>query len=198
MSYKDDPAGYERRLRAKLEPASIRANLEFAGLYLMTHQMIKQQVQDKVREFYCFGLDDDDAMTARDRNEYSRQVLSLVPKNKFKASLAWLVNSEAITHAQSDRLDAIYEYRKLLAHELARVIIDPDENTDVQLFLDAITILRTLHRFWIDVELSTGGFFPLDGSPVGDIDPDDVVPFQLIVLQQCLDAYVAGLEAAAS
>lgn len=196
VSFQDDPVGYEQRLNDKLQPGVIRGTLAFAGLYQVTHEMLKHAVLDKVREFYCFELLPDASMTDEEREQYRRRVLSLAPENKFRASLLWLVQSNAITQDQADRLDAIYAHRHSLTHELVKYIVDPDASPDVALFVDAITTLKDLHRFWIDIELSTGGFFLPDGSDVGDVDPDEVMPLSLVVLQQCMYAYLDGLASA--
>lgn len=196
VSYKDDPVGYEQRLNDKLQPGIIRGTLAFAGLYQVTYEMLKHVVLDKVREFYCLGLEPDGSMTDEEDEQYRLHVLSLAPKNKFRASLLWLVQSKAIMQDQAVRLDAIYAHRHSLTHELVKYIIDPDADPDVDLLVDAITTLKDLHRFWIDIELSTGGFFLPDGSDVGDVDNDEVMPLSLVVLQQCMDAYLDGLAAA--
>jgi hypothetical protein len=196
VSYKDDPVGYEQRLNEKLQPTIIRGTLAFAGLYLVTYEMLKHAVLDKVREFYCHDLEPDGSMTDEEHEQYQLHVLSLAPKKKFRASLIWLVKSNAITQVQADRLDAIYAHRHLLTHELVKYIIDPNADPDVDLLVDAIDTLKDLHRFWIDIELSTGGFFLPDGSDVGDVDAEEVVPLSLMVLQQCMDAYLDGLAAA--
>jgi hypothetical protein len=53
-----DPEAYRQRLEAKLRPERIRATLGFAGLYQMTHELIKTAVLDEVREFYWRGIED--------------------------------------------------------------------------------------------------------------------------------------------
>lgn len=160
VGYHDDPVGYEQRLNAKLQPDIIRSTLAFAGLYQVTHEMIKHAVVDKVRECFCLEIDLDGScsMTAKQSERYRHCVLSLAP-NRFRASLLWLVNNNAITQIQADRLDSIRTHRDDLVHELVKYVIDPDEDPDVELLVDAITTLKDLHRFWIDVELSAGGFF---------------------------------------
>ena len=195
MGYGDDPVGYEQRLRAKLKPDIIRGTLAFAGLYQITHEMIKHAVLDKVREFFCLDLNLDGtwSMAPDEQEQYRLRVLSLAP-NKFRASLLWLVNNDAITQVQADRLELIRDHRDDLVHELVKYVIDPDENPDADLLVDALNTLKDLHRFWIDVELSTGGFFLPDGSDVGDVDPEEVMPLPLMILQQCLDAYLEGVE----
>ena len=40
-----------------------------------------------------------------DEQAYAEKVLSRVLKNRFRASLLWLVDGDAITLAQADRLD---------------------------------------------------------------------------------------------
>lgn len=196
MRFIDDAVGYRRRLEEKLQPEIIRSTLAFAGLYQITHEMLQHAVLDKVRDFYCFGLEPAVSMTVAERARYARDVLSLAPKSKFRASLLWLVQSDAITQVQADRLDVIYVHRHSLTHELVKYIIDPDADPSVDLFIDAITTLKDLHRFWIDIALSGGGFFGADGSHFENVDPDEIMPLSLMVLQQCLDAYVAGLATA--
>lgn len=194
VGYHDDPVGYEQRLRAKLKPDIIRGTLAFAGLYQITHEMIKHAVLDKVREFFCLDLNLDGtwSMAPDEQEQYRLRVLSLAP-NKFRASLLWLVNNDAITQVQADRLELIRDHRDDLVHELVKYVIDPDENPNVDLLVDALNTLKDLHRFWVDVELSTGGFFLPDGSDVGDVDAEEVMPLPLIILQQCMDAYLEGV-----
>lgn len=128
MGYRDDPVGYERRLRAKLKPDIIRGTLAFAGLYQITHEMIKHAVLDKVREYYCLreNLDGSCSMTQDEEERYQLRVLSLAT-NRFGASLLWLVNSNAITQLQADRLELIRTHRDDLVHELVKYVVDPDE-----------------------------------------------------------------------
>lgn len=59
-----------------------------------------------------------------------------------------------------------------------------DTDPDDELFVDAIATLNDLLRFWIDVELSNGGFFLADGSDAGNVDAEEVMPLSLIMLQR--------------
>jgi len=44
MKFRDqDPEAYRQRLEAKLPPLRIRATLAFAGLYQVTHELIRRQ-----------------------------------------------------------------------------------------------------------------------------------------------------------
>ena len=103
--------------------------------------------------------------------------------------LLWLVDSEAITLAQADRLNAINAHRHELSHELIKYIVDPGFEPSPELFTDVLAILKAIRRFWSSVEKDVGNF-----EHFGDVDLDEVVPLSLKILQQCIDAYVAGLE----
>jgi len=184
-----DPEVYRQRLKAKLEPEQVRATLGFAGLYQMTHELIKTAVLDEVHEFYWRGFDD--GANLYDEREYAEKVLAKSPKNRFRASLLWLVEGEAITLSQADRLDEIYAHRHELSHELVKYIVDPGFEPDVELLIDALAILRAVRRFWTSIEKDIGSF-----ESFGDVDLDEVFPLSLYVLQMCIDAYVSGLTGA--
>jgi hypothetical protein len=113
----------------------------------------------------------------------------VAPKDRFRASLLWLVGSEAITLAQADRLKAINAHRHELSHELIKYNVDPGFEPSPELFTDALAILKAIRRFWSSVEKDIGSF-----EHFGDVDHDEVVPLSLMILQQCIDAHVAGLE----
>lgn len=123
-----DPEAYRQRLEAKLEPDNIRATLGFAGLYQMTHELIKVAVLGDVREFYWRGIER--GTMVYDEPRYAHDVLAKAPEDRFRASLLWLVERDAITLAQADRLDDIYTHRHDLSHELIKYIVDPDFEPD--------------------------------------------------------------------
>jgi hypothetical protein len=181
-----DPDAYRQRLEAKLRPERIRATLSFAGLYQMTHELIKTAVLDEVREFYWRGIED--GVMVYDERAYAENVLAKAPNNRFRASLLWLAEFEAITLAQVDRLEDIYAHRHDLSHELIKYVVDPNFEPDVGLFTDALLILQSVRRFWTNVEKDIGSF-----EDFGDVDLDEVTPLSLAVLQMCIDAYLAGL-----
>ena len=85
-------------------------------------------------------------------------------------------------------MEDVYSHRHDLAHELGKYLVDPDAEPDVQLFVEALEILRELARFWVEYEVDIG---LLDDHPYATVD--DVTPMQLVLLQLCIDAYVQGL-----
>jgi hypothetical protein len=190
---------YEQLLLAKLQPAVIRSTLSFAGLYQMTHEMLKQAILDRVRDFYCTGFNANGFIF--DEISYQGNVIDAarsegwIKNNKqvFAASAAWLVRMEAISTEQAKRLQDIYGHRHELTHELASFIVDPDRNLDAQMFVDAVAILRDVHRFWVSVERDIGMF-----EHLGDISLDEVTPLSLMLLQSCIDAYLEDPQAQGS
>ena len=185
MSADQDRAAKLARIEAKLKPERIRSTLAFAGLYQLTHELIKTAVLDNVKNFYLAGFDESGMLY--DEASYSRDVLSR-DKRPFRASLLWLVDSDAITLAQANRLDEIYAHRHELTHGLGDFILDPDREPNMDLFIDAVEILRDITRFWTQYEIDIGSF-----EQHGDVSVDDVAAGPLILLQMCIDAYGKGL-----
>jgi len=181
-----------KRLEAKLEPARIRSTLAFAGLFQLTHEMIKRSVLDEVKGFYGFSnaMGTPVWLLGRDgKAAYEREVLALDPKSPFRASLLWLVGSNAITSAQMNVLDRISQHRHDLTHELGKYLVDLDFEPDVDLFVEAVSILRSISRFWTQIDIDIGTF-----DEHGDIRADEATPLSLVVLQMAIDAYVQGLD----
>jgi hypothetical protein len=132
-----DPNSYKARLEAKLQPARVRATLAFAGLFQLTHEMLKSMVLDDVKNFYGYiNIGDGTWLPESGEHEYRRKVLDLVPGKPFRASLIWLQNMDAVTAEQAARLEDIYAHRHDLIHELARYLIDPDLEPDFDLFIE--------------------------------------------------------------
>ncbi|PPH96028.1 hypothetical protein C5C56_15470 [Rathayibacter sp. AY1D1] len=166
--------------------------MSFAGLYQMTHEMIKKSVIDDVKAFYGYvKLDEVGVWSNGDagKEAYRRNVLDLAPKKVFDASLLWLRAADAVTSEQMARLNDIYNYRHVLTHELVKFIIDVDFEPDIELLTDAIQILRALSRFWIQIEKDIGTF-----DTHGDVDIDSVESGPLLVLDMCIRAHIDGLD----
>src|SRR5687768_12192121 len=111
----------------KLEPENIRANLVRAGLYLAGWEMLKTEVQDKVKAFYLIGFDEN-GFTYSD--DYEKRVLAR-HKSRFLASVLWLVEAGALTEADADQLRALREYRNEVAHELPKMLVEVGHDIDV-------------------------------------------------------------------
>jgi hypothetical protein len=187
--YAADPRGYEERLLAKLQPSRVRSTLAFAGLFQLTHEMLKSMVLEDVKAFYGYTTLGGDVRWFPEGGDvlYQREVLALHP-NKFTASLLWLQQMNALTADQAVRLDDIYDHRHDLTHELAKYLVDPNLEPDFDLFIEALKTLRALSQFWNEVEAGYGTFedFP-------DLDLDEVKNGRMLLIGLCISAYGGGL-----
>lgn len=185
----DHPSQALESMTAKLQPWRIRSTLEFAALLQLTHELIKVSVLDGVKGFYGhFAYNGIDEWIGGDRATYEREVLARAPGRQFEASIDWLVERSALNPQQAERLSDIYSHRHDLTHEMAKYVIDPDFEPNGELFLEAVQILESLERFWLEIEVDIG---LLDDHPGATID--DVTPGRLLLLQLCVDAYLDGI-----
>jgi hypothetical protein len=136
---------YAARLLAKLAPESINRALIRAGCFLSACELIKAEVVDGVHEF--FASDFRDGKFICDEARYQRDVLSR-NQSKYRASCAWLVEMGALTTAQVEVLEDIYAHRKEIAHELPKLLVDPNFEVKADLLLAAVDCLRSLGVFW--------------------------------------------------
>jgi len=183
------PSDYEERLRAKLEPDQIRATLGFAGLVLIVYEMIKQAVVTDVHEFYWRGFDETGMLY--DNERYTRDVRAL-DRSPFRASAKWLVKNGAITDEQVEVLERLYLHRKDIAHELPKYLIDVEYHPDVQLFADSVRVLKSISKFWTQIEIDIGTF-----EVHGEVTVDDVQPLSTSLLGLFIEAFADGLPGAA-
>lgn len=65
-----------------------------------------------------------------------------------------------MTPEQVKALDAIYEHRHEVPHELPKLVIDPDSEVKTDLLLSAADCIRSLGVFW--------GRFTVDADPQWD------------------------------
>jgi len=171
----EDLSARQPQLEAKLQPERIRATLAFAGMYQITHGLIQRAVLDDVREVFCTGFDENGMRY--DEAGYKAKVLDRARKSRFRASLLWLVDVEAITLAQAARLDEIYDHRHDLTHELIKYVVDLQFEPDVDLLADALDTLRDIQRFWTQWEIDIGSF-----EELGEVHVDGVQPLSLLIL----------------
>lgn len=185
-----NPKDYEERLKAKLQPSRVRSTLAFAGLFQLTHEMLKSMVLDDVKGFYGYTSVSGGHVWLPESGEqgYRDEVLTLAPKKPFLASLLWLQRMDAITVEQSARLDDVYAHRHDLTHELAKYLTDPDVEPDFDLFVEALKTLRSLSSFWARVEADLGTF-----EDYPDLDLDEVTNGRILLLDLCISAYGDGI-----
>ena len=153
------------KLKAKLAPETVGLTLIRAGCFLAAYELIRTEVVDGVHGFFWCGFDEGSHLY--DEGQYQKHVLSLNPKSKYRASCAWLIEMDALTVTDVDTLEAIYKHRQEIAHELPKLLIDPDFEVRTDLLVAAIECVRKLGVFWGSIEVSTNPDY--DGQEV-DVD----------------------------
>ena len=78
----------------------------------------------------------------------SATALNRDPKSRFRASCAWLVEAGAFSSAQADALRVIRDHRNEVAHELPKILVDPDFEVRTDVLLAAAACLRSVGLFW--------------------------------------------------
>jgi hypothetical protein len=136
---------YADRLRVKLAPESMTRTLVRAGAFLSAYELIRLQVVDGVRDFYWTGHENNGKKVLGP--DYETDVRAR-DKSLYRASVSWLVESDAITQEQAQTLEKVHEHRHEIAHELPKILIDPDFDINASLLIDAALALRSLDVFW--------------------------------------------------
>lgn len=142
---------YEDKLKAKLAPESVVRTLIHAGCFLSAYELIKSEVIDHVHEFFWYGFKD--GKHFYDEARYQESVASRDPKSHYRASCAWLVEMDALTAAQVVSLEEIQKHRHEIAHELPKLLIDPNFKIKTDLLVAGIECVRRLGVFWGSMEV---------------------------------------------
>lgn len=147
-------------LNRKLAGPSIRVALQRAGIFLTGWELVKDDIEDRVRGFYEIRTGTVDA-------RYETEVLSR-SKHRLEASVLWLVEMGALTAAQGARVQEVREHRNKIAHQLALLLVDPSHEIDLTLLEDMAAIIRAVGAFFGRIAMDCDPEF--DGRDVKDED----------------------------
>ena len=176
---------YADKLHAKLAPESVGLTLIRAGSFLSAYELIKSEIVGSVHDFFWRGCRD--GQNLYDEISYRKDVTNRNPKSKFRASCAWLVEMQALTVEQVVILEEIYRHRQEIAHELPKLLVDPDFEVRVDLFLAAIECVRALGVFWGSISVDTDPQW--DGK---DVAYDEIKSGSYVLMEYL--ASLAGLD----
>lgn len=159
----------DQRLR-KLAPDAVKANLMQASLFLTAFELLQLELVDKVQTFYAADFDEE--ARGIETEAYRKEVLVLAPPDahpntkKFHASCAWWVKDGTLTADDVEKIKAIKKHRNLIAHELPKILIDPEFSVDLQLFSQVRRLITILGRFWGRIAVDSHEEY--DGQEVPD------------------------------
>jgi hypothetical protein len=167
-------------LEFKLLPESVALSLMRAATMLTGWEFIHWNIVKAVKDFFIVGFDEEEYLYD---DGYERDVLSKVGKGStiFDASAAWLVEMEALTQDDVSLLKDIRAHRNDIAHEMAKYLVDPEEDVSVDLLLRARGIIKRLGQFWGQIDVDTNPQF--DGQEVA---PEDIHSGQSLLFDYVL------------
>jgi hypothetical protein len=173
-----------------LDPKELRPNLILASLYIAAFEVLKNSINERIRDFYITGFDGKDWMISP---AYGVEVLSQ-DRSPTYASLNWLVASHAINDEDIEKYNNIKECRNLLAHEITKCLVKglPPDYSDN--FKNMITLLDKVEKWWIiNVEIPT---VPALIDKADEIDTDGIIPGSILSLKLMIDVALGSDEAA--
>ena len=161
-----------------LDENILKTNINFAAVFVMNYECLKEFVIEQVRNFYSehFYMDGD-RIVCEESNTYKEKVRAL-DKNLENASLKWFMDAEAITQEEYDRYQIIRKKRNDITHKLLKKLNEGFSEEDVRLFEDLMRIYNKLDRWWInEIEIPTSA----DDIPK-DYDRNGVCGGQALIL----------------
>lgn len=176
-----------KRLEDKLAPQNMGLAMIRAGAILTGYELVKSSIIDQPKSFFSFNLDPATGKPIPSA-EYEREVLGR-GKGAWAASCAWLIYMGALTAKQVESLEAIRAHRGEVAHELARLLVDPDAEVDLDMLAQLRDIMHSLDRFWGSIEIDINPDF--DGNR-DEIDLDGIRSGSGVVLDYLCN--LSGLE----
>lgn len=150
------------RLSARLQPNAIQRCLMRAGLFLTGYELLKAEVQDKVKEFFIFPAFEN---VSEDTGEYDSKV-KVLDKSEFRACCKWLHQAGAINETQLQAVFDIRVLRNKVAHELPSFIIDQSYEIPRGVLESMELIITLLGQFWGRIEVDVNPDF--DSQTIDD------------------------------
>lgn len=164
-----------------LDPEVTRPRLISASIYIAAFEVLKDLIiVGRIRDFFSTGFNESGEQTDP---KYQSDVLSR-NRSPTHASLAWLIDREAIDESDVQAFDRAKACRNRLAHDLFSMLgskgLPPDFD---QCCAEMIALVRKIEVWWVtNVEIPTNPDY--DGC---DIDEEGIVPGLLMGIQLLCD-----------
>lgn len=135
-----------------LNPQTLKNNLVKCSVYIVFFEKLKESIIEKIRDFYWTGyLDGKDIISDEYKKRFYKQGIDI-----FDESLNWLVENEAISNADKQKIIELKDHRNEIAHEMVNFITSIEKDVKESLLLECYEILSKIDKWWIiEVELPT-------------------------------------------
>ncbi len=168
--------------RNLLDEDILKGNVNFAALFVLHFECLKDYIVTQVRDFYCDVSIKDGKLYSEETEEYKIEVRAL-EKNIENASLRWFINEEAITEEDYDLYQRLRKKRNDITHKLLKNLNDGFNESDAKLYMSLLELYRKIDKWWINqIEI------PISGEDIpDDYDPEQVCGGQALVLSMIND-----------
>ncbi len=135
-----------------LNPQTLKNNLVKCSVYIVFFEKLKESIIEKIRDFYWTGyLDGKDIISDEYKKRFYKQGIDI-----FDESLNWLVENEAISNVDKQKIIELKDHRNEIAHEMVNFITSIEKDAKESLLLECYEILSKIDKWWIiEVELPT-------------------------------------------
>lgn len=160
-----------------LDEDILKTNINFAALFVLNFECLKDYVVTQVRDFYSDVMIENGELHSKETDAYKREVRQL-EKNIEDASLRWFINSEAITEEDYELYQKIRRRRNDITHELLKNLNEGFVEKDAKLFGEMLNLYSKIDKWWInEIEIPISGDYLPD-----DYDPEQVLGGQALIL----------------
>ena len=147
----------------------LKFNINFAALFVLNFECLKDYIITQPRTFYSDVLIKDGELCCEETEEYKKEVRSL-EKNIENASLRWFMNTDAITEEDYNLYQELRERRNDITHELLKNLNNGFNETDAKLYVKLLELYQKIDKWWInEIEISISG----------EVLPDEYDPEQV-------------------
>lgn len=171
------------KLSARLQPSAIQRCLMRAGLFLAGYELLKAEIQNKVKKYFVFPVCGNEP---EDTRTYDSEV-KILDKSEFRACCKWLHQAGAINETQLQAIFDIRELRNKVAHELPSFIIDESYEVPRGVLENMELIIALLGQFWGRIEVDTNPDFDSHEIDNHSIQSGTSILMELVI-NACADA----------
>lgn len=133
-----------------LDEKQLKNNIQFASLFILYFECLKDFVVNQVRDFYSRNVRfEDDKMISEESAEYKKEVRNL-DKHIDTASMKWFLESEAINESDFKMYKEIRQRRNDIVHELMKNLTYGFDEKDFELFNTLANLYFKLDKWWIN------------------------------------------------
>lgn len=134
----------------------LRSNIEFAALFVLNYEALKEFAIEKLIVFYADSIKFKEGKITYERSDsYKNQVRSLDKKADI-ASMKWFLKAGAITEEELDIYNECKSRRDDITHEFLKNLCDGFDEKDVELFGSMTRLYQKIDNWWINqIEIPT-------------------------------------------